>query len=112
MSLELAVVLTACPPHAAEQLAELLVAQRLAACVTALPGGQSTYRWQGAIQREPETLLLIKVPRPAVAACVAALEAAHPYEVPEVVVLSAAEVSAAYLAWAFAACDLPSTRAP
>ncbi len=97
---ELFVILTSCPAAAADGIATHLVEGQFAACVSALPGALSTYRWNGEVQRDQETLLLIKVPEPALDACIAALEAVHPYEVPEIVALPAARVNASYLAWA------------
>ena len=43
---ELFVILTACPPDHADAIATHLVTGQHAACVSALPGAQSTYRWQ------------------------------------------------------------------
>lgn len=50
-----------CPDAASAQtLAETLVEERLAACVSRLPGVHSTYRWQGRVTTDSEELLLIK----------------------------------------------------
>lgn len=109
---ELAVILTSCAPAHADAIAAHLIEGQFAACVSALPGAVSTYRWQGQVQREAETLLLIKVPQRALDACLAALTAVHPYEVPELVVLDAAQVNASYLAWAVAMTSAPPNTAP
>ena len=101
------VILSSCPAAAADAIARGLVEQRVAACVSALPGAVSTYRWQGAVQCEPETLLVIKAPEETLEACMAALVALHPYDVPEVVAWPAQRVADSYLAWALAACDVP-----
>ena len=99
---ELSVILTACPEANADSLAAYLVEGRFAACVSALPGAQSTYRWQDEVRRDAETLLLIKVPHAGLDDCIAALEAIHPYAVPEIVVLPSERVNTSYLAWAVA----------
>ena len=104
MDAGLYVIVSSCPAHAADAIAQGLVQARVAACVIALPGARSTYRWQGQVAHEAETMLLIKVPRAQLEACMAALRALHPYEVPEIVALPAAAVDAAYLAWAQQAC--------
>lgn len=101
----LEIILSSCPPEHAPAVADGLVGQRVAACVSILPGAVSTYRWKGEIQRESESLLLIKVPVEKREACVEALRALHPYTVPEIVVLRAQDVAPTYLAWARGECE-------
>lgn len=108
MDAELYVIVSSCPADVADAIAQGLVERRMAACVSALAGARSTYRWQEQIQQETETLLLIKVPRAQVDACAKALQDLHPYEVPEIVILPASGVAASYLAWAQQACRPPS----
>ena len=56
-----AVVLTTIGADAdAVALGRTLVDEGLAACVNVLPPMQSIYRWQGAVQVEPERQLVIK----------------------------------------------------
>ena len=93
-------VTCACPDRdAADALARLLVDQRLAACVQVLPGMRSTYRWEGAIESAEEVLLLAKTWDDRLEALVAALQAAHPYSLPEIMAVPAAGGLAAYLDW-------------
>lgn len=95
------IILSNCPPERADAIATALVEERLAACVNALPGVRSTYRWQGKVEREGETTLLVKTSAAALARCTARLRELHPYECPEIVVL-APEVAtsfAPYVAW-------------
>ena len=44
----------------AEKAGNALVADRLAACVNILPGMISVFRWQGAVERAEETVMIIK----------------------------------------------------
>lgn len=97
-------VFISCPPEAAEDLARHLVESRLAACVNILPGITSIYRWQDAVQREAESLLLIKAPASGFEALRQAVLARHPYELPEVVAVNADAVHSPYLAWILASC--------
>ncbi len=87
--------------EAAEQLARAWVEARLAACVQVLPKIESTYRWKGAIERSSESLLVAKFAcrDDEVAGCLRGFAEAHPYEVPELVVLDAVAVGDSYLDW-------------
>ncbi len=93
-------MLVTCPSAAVgERIARRLVEERLAACVNLIPRVISTYRWQGKLARDRETLLVIKSRRvrfPALARRVAAL---HPYSVPEIIALPLQAGSRPYLAW-------------
>ena len=89
-----------CPDRAtADRLAEALVAERLAACVNVVPGLHSVYRWQGAIERGDETLLLIKTTQASLPALLARIVELHPHELPEVVAVEVAGGLSAYLDW-------------
>jgi periplasmic divalent cation tolerance protein len=89
-----------CPDRAsAERVAGALVEERLAACVNIVPGLQSVYRWQGAIERGDELLLLVKTTHAQLPALSARVAALHPYELPEVVAVEVAGGLSAYLDW-------------
>jgi len=94
------VVLCTAPDDAvAASLARGIVEARLAACVNVVGGLRSFYRWDGAVQDEPEVQLVIKTRGARLEALEAYLVAHHPYDVPELLVLPTAGGSAAYLAW-------------
>jgi periplasmic divalent cation tolerance protein len=96
---ELILVLTTMPDDdRADAVARTLVDERLAACVNVHAPMMSTYRWKGAVEREPERQLVIKTTRDRGAALEARLRQLHPYELPELVVLKA-EASDAYGSW-------------
>src|ERR1700722_15669548 len=53
------IILTTCADREqAERIAHRLIELHLAACVNILPGVQSIYRWQGAVESAAEVLLL------------------------------------------------------
>jgi periplasmic divalent cation tolerance protein len=83
---------------AAEELAEAMVARRLAACAQVSGPLASIYRWQGAVERAEEWACLLKPTSAARPALEAAVLARHPYELPEIVA-APLEGSAAYLGW-------------
>lgn len=94
------VVLTTAPnPAAAESLVEALVAERLVACGSILPGATSIYRWQGRTERAAEALILLKTVHSRADAVFDRVRELHSYEVPELIALSAEAVSTAYLDW-------------
>ncbi|MCA9535560.1 MAG: divalent-cation tolerance protein CutA [Myxococcales bacterium] len=80
-------------------LARIAVEARLAACVNILDGVRSVYVWEGAVCDEPEVQLLFKTTRARIEALCELVREAHPYEVPELLVLPAdnAASSPAYL---------------
>lgn len=95
------VVLTTTPNLAeAEALAERIVEAKLAACVQVLPEMRSFYVWKGAVQSEPEHLLLIKTLPEKFVELKDFIQSHHSYEVPEIIALSATEVAESYLNWA------------
>ncbi|WP_132058351.1 divalent-cation tolerance protein CutA [Halorussus amylolyticus] len=69
------------PPDGAEDLAELLVEERLAACVNRFPC-TSVYRWDGEVHRDEEVVLLAKTTEEAYDRLEARVEESHPYDVP------------------------------
>jgi periplasmic divalent cation tolerance protein len=94
------IVLTNVPDaELAKSLAQTLVERRLAACVNIMPAVQSIYRWQGAVEHASEVSLMIKSTQARYAELEAAIVAAHPYDVPEVIALPIAAGLPAYLNW-------------
>ena len=79
--------------------ARTLVDERLAACVNVLPAMTSVYRWKGQVEQDREQQIVIKTTADQLSALEARVRELHAYEVPEFVVITADEGSAAYLAW-------------
>ena len=97
---ELALVLSTLPgPAEAERLLERLVEERLIACGNIVPGVVSIFRWDAGVQREQEVLVLMKTPSSLVERLFRRISELHPYDVPELVSLSADTVSDAYCRW-------------
>jgi periplasmic divalent cation tolerance protein len=94
------VVLSTVPSlELAQRLATSLVGDRLAACVSIVPGVISVYRFQGKIENDQEWLLVMKTRSERFPALREAILKAHPYEIPEVVALPLESGHAPYLAW-------------
>ena len=93
-------VLTNLPDAAsAEALATTLMSERLAACVNVLAPCHSVYRWQGVIESAQEVPLLVKTTAARYADLEAAIRAAHPYELPEIIAVPIAHGLPGYLDW-------------
>lgn len=100
MTSETMLVLTTCGNDAeAGALARALVERRLAACVNAMSNVASTYRWNDEVQRQHETLLIIKTTAARFAALEQAIRELSKYELPEVIALPVQAGAADYLTW-------------
>ncbi len=92
--------LSTCPDaETAATIALTLIDERLAACVSRIPGIASTYRWEGKVHQDNEVLLLIKTTRERFDALRARLVELHPYDVPELIALEITDGLPAYLDW-------------
>jgi periplasmic divalent cation tolerance protein len=85
----------------AERAARAVVEEALAACANIVGSGMSIYRWEGKVERAPETFMILKTTAKAVPALRDRLAKLHPYEIPGMVALVAdANAShAPFLSW-------------
>lgn len=93
------VALCTCPPDKADDLASALVEANLAACVNVLPEIKSIYKWEGKINRDGESLLIIKTNKNAWLPLKKRIEELHPYDVPEIICLEIEMGNESYLTW-------------
>lgn len=108
--MEAIIVLTNLPDvGSAQTLADRLVAERLAACVNILSPCRSVYRWQGKIESAAEVPLLIKTSAARYPELEAAIQAHHPYELPEIVAVPISHGLPAYLDWVAAETSFPTS---
>jgi periplasmic divalent cation tolerance protein len=93
-------VLTSLPDHeSAQTLARSLVTGRLAACVNVGAPVESMYHWRGEIETAREVPVVIKTRQALYGAVEAAVKAAHPYELPEIIAVPVIHGLAGYLDW-------------
>ena len=95
------VYVTTSSQEEATRLAQVLVRERLAACVQQVGPIQSTYIWQAQLCEDQEYLLIIKTRKTLAAALTERVQALHSYDVPEVLVLPIQGGSAPYLQWLY-----------
>ena len=83
-----------------EQIANALLEQNLAACVNIISPIRSLYMWEGKISDDEELLLIVKSRAELFEdQLVPAVQAAHPYDVPEIIALPILMGSKSYLDW-------------
>jgi periplasmic divalent cation tolerance protein len=83
----------------ARRIGRALVEARLAACASIVGDVESHYRWQGAIERAVETLLVVKTTRQRFDDVCRTILEHHSYDVPEIIAVPIAAGHNAYLAW-------------
>ena len=93
------VLLTTTPGREeAAKIAQLLIDEKLAACVQLLPI-ESFYVWQGKTQNEAEILLLVKTRGALFEKAIARIKQVHSYSVPEIVAMPFTAGFSGYLDW-------------
>ena len=94
------VVLCTAPDEAtAQDLAAKALAEKLAACVTILPGATSLYYWEDKLEQEYEVQLLLKTDVAHLDDLFACLKSHHPYQTPELLALPVSHGEHDYLTW-------------
>jgi periplasmic divalent cation tolerance protein len=68
----------------ATRMAEILLAERLIACANIIPGVQSLYRWEGAVQNAPEVMLQLKTSLAHQVETMARVASLHPFTTPAI----------------------------
>ena len=90
---------TAASVEEAAKIAEHLVSSHLVACVNLVPGIQSVYWWNGAVQKDQEVLMIIKTLRDKFDDVKSAILSLHSYDVPEMISLPVENGFNDYLLW-------------
>ena len=94
------VVLCTAPDEAtAQDLAAKVLAEKLAACVTLLPGATSLYYWEGKLEQEYEVQMILKTTVTHQQALLDCLKSHHPNQTPELLVLPVTHGDFDYRSW-------------
>lgn len=99
MTDDILVFITTASVQEAEQIANALVAKRLAACGNIVPDIRSVFWWKAAIETAPEALLILKSRTALFPAITDMVQALHSYEVPEIIAMPILFGSESYLRW-------------
>ena len=81
------------------RIGRTVVGDRLAACANVLPGVTSVYWWQGEVQEEGETSLILKTRSELVERLTRRVKELHTYDCPCVVALPIAGGNPDFLQW-------------
>jgi len=96
----LVLMVTAPDVNTARKIAGHLVERKLAACVNLLPEIRSVYRWEGEIQEDSESMLIIKTRTDLFQSqLVPQIQELHPYDLPEIIALPISDGETNYLDW-------------
>lgn len=98
------VLVTAPRAQLAEKLAKGLVKKKLAACVSEVPGLKSHYFWEGRLQKDRETLLVIKTRSANIGRIIDFIKKNHGAQLPEIISLPVAGGDPRYLEWLASNC--------
>jgi periplasmic divalent cation tolerance protein len=94
------VLITAPSNDVGKQIAKTLLEQKLAACVNIISPIDSIYTWEGKICNDEEVLLVVKSRAELFEnQLVPAVQAIHPYQVPEIIALPIKMGAKSYLDW-------------
>ena len=83
----------------AEKIASGIVESGLAACCNIVPHIHSIYTWKGKVEKNAESLIIIKTRKSLRGKLVEKVKSLHSYEVPEVIFIDIENGSPDYLKW-------------
>ena len=83
----------------AKELASLLLNENLIACANIFQPHTAIYRWEGRVETETETLMILKTHQAKTQDLKNRLHEIHPYDCPCLIEISADSVNHDFLAW-------------
>lgn len=90
---------TTADQNQARTIAQILVKEKLVACVNILPTVESIYHWKGEIQEDKECILLAKTSDKNKENVIQRIKQLHSYEVPDIVCIPIISGYKQYLEW-------------
>lgn len=86
----------------AKEMASTLLKENLIACANIFQPHTAIYRWEGKIESEQETLMILKTLKSQSEALESRLNELHPYDCPALISINPDKVNKAFLDWASA----------
>ena len=95
------ILTTASTKAEADQIANKLVQEKLAACVNIIPNIKSIYRWKDKINTDSEFLLIIKTMKSVENKVIQYIKKHHSYDTPEIISFPITGGDKRYLNWIY-----------
>ncbi len=94
------VVMITCPgAEEGNKIADILLKERLAACVNIIPGMKSKFWWSGKIHAADEALLVVKTKKSVLGRLIKRVKTVHQYTNPEIIALPIIGGSKEFTEW-------------
>lgn len=93
------IVFCTCPKDISDTIAEAILREKLVACVNIIEEVKSKYWWNGEINTDIESLLIMKTRDDLVDSVIRKVKEVHTYQVPEIISVEIKEGNADYLEW-------------
>ena len=93
------VFMTSDKEEVAKSIADRLLRDKKAACVSIFPRGNSFYLWKGELESAEEYLLIAKTQKALLGELIKVVKELHNYDVPEIVSVPITGGSDDYLKW-------------
>ena len=92
-------MITATDAEEAENIAEVLLGERQAACVNIVPNINSSFWWEGKLDTVQESLLIVKTKASKLPEIMQSVKTVHSNTVPEIIALPIIGGNQDYLDW-------------
>ena len=89
----------------ANHIAKCLIEKKLSPCVHIIPGVESTFKWQGNLEKSKEFLLIIKTIPVHLKECKKHILELHNYDTPEIIVTESEILLNKYSDWFLDNCE-------
>ncbi len=99
MAKHIVVFISCASKKEADKIADVLLAERLAACMNTVEKVHSMFHWQGKIDSADEVLLVAKTKAALLPELTSLVQQHHSYDVPEIIALPIIGGSDEYLNW-------------
>ncbi len=93
------VVFITAPVDKVQEIANYIIENKLGACVNVIAEVSSIYWWKGNIERDKESLLVVKTSAQKFKDLLEGVKSIHPYTVPEIIAMPIVAGNEDYLKW-------------